>query len=254
MGSVIPGPTGAPLRDQSAIITDHTSPFAERWGGWYVTARRGEPPNRANAVAANPADPSALVREARPNLTTLFGLVDPAPYLAPTSDIVALLTFEHQTQMQNLITRVAWQARIAEAARPGRALSHPALAADLADLVDYMTFADEVALPEPVEGASTFAATFAAGGPADGQGRSLRHFDLRTRLFRYPISYLVQSPSFAALPDVARTEVLRQVHERLVGPDASRRPGGPSLADRRAAVAIVAALVPGLPAFWRVPG
>ena len=78
VGSVIPGPTGAPLRDDTAIITDHTSAFAERWGGWYVTARRGEQPDRANAVASNPADPSSLVRESRQNLTNLFGLIDPA--------------------------------------------------------------------------------------------------------------------------------------------------------------------------------
>ncbi len=253
VGSVIPGPTGAPLRDESAIITDQNSPFAERWGGWYVTARRGEPPDRANAVAANPADPAALVREAGQNLTMLHGLTDPAQQLAPTSDIVALMTFEHQTQMQNLITRVAWQARIAEAAMPGRALAHPGLAADLTDLVNYMTFADEMRLPQPVEGVSSFAATFAARGPVDGQGRSLRQFDLRTRLFRYPVSYLIHSPSFAALPEVARTEILRQVYDRLVSPGDERRPGGPSAADWRDAVAIVAALVPGLPAFWRVP-
>src|SRR3954464_1261794 len=56
VGSVIPGPTGAPLQDESAIITDHRTPFRDRWGGWYVTARRGEERDRANAVAANPAE------------------------------------------------------------------------------------------------------------------------------------------------------------------------------------------------------
>jgi hypothetical protein len=77
VGSVIPGPTGAPLRDESAIITDHRSVFAERWGGWYVTARRGEQEDRANAVASNPADPGALVRESRQNLPSLSGLFMP---------------------------------------------------------------------------------------------------------------------------------------------------------------------------------
>ena len=36
----------------------------------------------------------------------------PAGYLSTTSDIVALMTFEHQTQMTNYITRLGWKARI----------------------------------------------------------------------------------------------------------------------------------------------
>ena len=69
VGSVLPGPTGAPLRDETAIVTDHRTAFAERYGGWYVNARRGEPSSRANAVAANPADPETLVREVPLNLS-----------------------------------------------------------------------------------------------------------------------------------------------------------------------------------------
>ena len=254
IGSVIPGPTGAPLRDDTAIITDHRSPFADRWGGWYVTAMRGEPRDRANAMARNPAAPASLVRESGQNLTTLFGLVDPAQYLAPTSDIVALMTFEHQTQMTNLITRVAWQARVAHAAQPLSPLTHPALAQDVADLVDYMTFVDEARLPEPVKGVSTFTATFPSRGPKDAAGRSLRDFDLRTRLFRYPVSYLIDSPSFAALPDMARNEILRQVYDRLTGASAdARRLVAPASA-RRAALTIIRETVRNLPPYWRRPG
>ena len=251
VGSVIPGPTGAPLRDQSAIITDQTTPFAERWGGWYVTARRGEPTARANAVAANPAAPASLVRESARNLTTLFGVVDPAGYLAPTSDIVALMTFEHQTQTTNRITRVGWQARVAVAAMPDNVLAYPGLAADLADLVDFLTFDNEVPLPAPVEGISSFATTFSARGPRDATGRSLRDFSLRQRLFRYPVSFLIYSPAFAALPDDVRTEVYRRIHTRLTRPDASARRHGASAADRRAAVAIIRNTVADLPPFWR---
>lgn len=252
VGSVVPGSLGTPLRDDTAIITDHRTPFAERWGGWFVTARRGEPPSRANAVAASPADRGSLVRDVPRNVTTLLGLVDPAAYLAPTSDIVALMTLEHQTQMQNLLTRVAWQARAAEAAMPGTPLAHPGLAADLADLVAYMTFADEVRLPEPVQGVSTFAATFTRRGPTDRQGRSLRDFDLRTRLFRYPVSFLLLSPAFDALPDAVRTEIYRRLYARLTG-DALAVAGGPNAADRRGAIAIVRDTARGVPPFWRLP-
>ncbi len=254
IGSVIPGPSGAPLRDDTAIITDHTSPFVDRWGGWYVTARGGEPRNRANAVASNPAVPASLVRESGQNLTTLIGLVDPGQYLAPTSDIVALMTFEHQTQMTNLITRVAWQARVAHAAQPFSPLTHPGLVQDVADLVDYLTFVDEARLPGPVTGVSTFTATFPSRGPKDAAGRSLRDFDLRTRLFRYPVSYLIDSPSFEALPNVVRHEILRQVYDRLTGASAdAQRLVAPASA-RRAALTIIRDTVRDLPPYWRRPG
>jgi len=243
VGSVVPGPSGAPLRDDTAIITDHTSAFADRWGGWYVTARRGEQPDRANAVASNPADPSSLVREARPNLPSLIGLVDLRAYLAPTSDIVALMVFEHQTQMINLITRVAWQARIAGP-------TSPALATDLDDLVAYMLFTHEARLVEPIEGVSTFARTFAARGRADRRGRSLRDFDLTTRLFRYPLSYLIEGAAFAALPAGVREAILRRLHTALTsaeaGPAAHLTP-----ADRRAILEIAAETVPDMPTWWR---
>jgi hypothetical protein len=250
VGSVIPGPTGAPLRDDTAIITDHTSAFADRWGGWYVTARRGEQPDRANAVASNPADPSSLVRESRPNLSNLMGLVDLRGYLAPTSDIVALMVFEHQTQMTNLLTRVGWQMRIAERTMPGRALESRALAEDLDDLVAYMLFRDEARMVEPIEGVSTFARTFAARGRRDRRGRSLRELDLTTRLFRFPLSYLIEGRAFAELPPPVREAVLRRLYEALTtdGPGVAAHL---SAVDRRAIVEIAAETVPRMPSWWR---
>jgi hypothetical protein len=234
VGSVIPRPTGAPSRDdQSAIITDHRTPFAERWGGWYVTARRGEPRGRANAVALNPADPETLVRDARQNLTSLAGFFDRAPYLAPTSDIVALMTFEHQTQVTNLLTRVAWEARMEAANRGVKApadhgrpvprdtgpLAPSTLDADVEDLVRSLLFSGEPRLHEPIEGVSPFAKTFAQRGPRDRRGRSLRDFDLRTRLFRYPLSYMIYSAQFGALPEPVRQRVYKRVFEVLRGAD-----------------------------------
>ena len=37
-------------------------------------------------------------------------------------------------------------------------------------------------------------------GPRDSKGRSLRDFDLHERLFRYPLSYMIYSESFDAMP------------------------------------------------------
>ena len=118
--------------EQGAIITDHRTPFADRWGGWYVNATRGEQRDRANGVALDPAEPETL--NSVQNLTSLIHGFDAAGYLAPVSDIVALMTFEHQTQTTNLMTRVQWQARMGDARDIG---------ATVEALADYMLFADE---------------------------------------------------------------------------------------------------------------
>jgi hypothetical protein len=251
VGSVIPGPTGAPLRDDSAVITDHRSAFAERWGGWFVTARRGEQPDRANAVASDPARPETLLRESRQNLTSLAGRFEPAGYLALTSDIVALMVFEHQTQMTNLITRVGWQARMAAADGNGSAMATAALDADVDELVSYMLFGGEARLTVPVEGVSTFTRTFPQRGPRDRQGRSLRDFDLRTRLFRYPLSYMIYSRAFGALPDAVQDRIYRRLYDLLTAPGSDSPAATVSRADRTAILEIVRDTKPNVPAYWR---
>jgi hypothetical protein len=196
IGSVYPNLAGAPSRT-AAIITDHRTPFADRWGGWFVDAARGEQPDRANRVAGDPAEPESLD-------TRLVKSFDPAAYLSPTSDIVALMTFEHQTQIVNMLTRLNWEARIPET-------SPVQLEADLDTAAAYMLFRDEVPLKEPIEGVSSFTRTFPQRGPRDAKGRSLRDFDLRTRLFRYPLSYMIYSPAFDALPQDVRARLCRRL-------------------------------------------
>jgi hypothetical protein len=197
VGSVFPGPTGAPDRT-GAIITDQRTPFADRWGGWYVNASRGEQPDRANAIAPDPAEPHSLETAGRQNLKAFSHEFNPEGYLSPTSDIVALMTFEHQTQALNLIVRLGWRARL-----------YPNdLTADIDALVKYLTFADEALLREPIEGVSSFTKTFPKRGP-------LREFDLQTRLFRSRVSYMIHNPAFEALPPEIRARVQRGIEGRL---------------------------------------
>ena len=84
-------------------------------------------------------------------------------------------------------------------------------------LVEYLVFAGEVKLTGPVEGSSTFASEFAARGPRDGQNRSLRDFDLKSRLFRYPCSYLIYSEAFDQLPPAAKRAVYARLWDVLSG-------------------------------------
>ena len=211
VGSVYPGITGLPDRS-GAIITDHRTAFADRWGGWYVNAMRGQEPDRSNSVAPDPAEPRALASEGNRNLTSLAKFFNPSGYLSGVSDIVALMTFEHQTQAVNLLTRLGWQSRIG--ANVGANVD-----AEVESLAAYLLFAGEAPLKEPVQGVSTFTESFQKRGPFDRRGRSLREFDLRTRLFRYPLSYMIYSPAFDALPGPVRERVYRRILEGLEGKD-----------------------------------
>ena len=105
-----------------------------------------------------------------------------------------------------------------------------------------------------MRGTSDFADQFAAQGPRDGQGRSLRDFDLTTRLFAYPCSYLIYSESFDALPDAAKEYVMRRLWDVLSGKDQGKEFAHLSAADRRAILEILLATKKDLPDYWRAAG
>src|SRR5438093_7300758 len=160
------------------------------------------------------------------------------------------MTFEHQTQMINYITRVGWEERIAQHEGKIDAVTRARIDSDIEAMIRYMLFIDEVPLKEPIEGVSTFAKTFPQRGPRDRQGRSLRDFDLQKRLFRYPLSYMVYSKPFNALPDTVRDRIYRRLHEVLTGKDQSRNFASLSNSDRQVILNILRETKLDLPAYW----
>jgi hypothetical protein len=101
-----------------------------------------------------------------------------------------------------------------------------------------------------VHGTSGFEQTFPARGPHDSKGRSLRDFDLRTRVFKYPCSYLIGSESFRNLPPEMLRLVWKRLHEVLVeGKDAAKYKHL-SAADRAAIVEILRETHPDAAAHW----
>jgi hypothetical protein len=78
-----------------------------------------------------------------------------------------------------------------------------------------MLMVDAIDLPAPIEGGSGFAAHFTSLGPFDSAGRSLRELDLTTRVFRYPLSYLIYSNAFEALPESVRDAVFARLRAVL---------------------------------------
>jgi len=229
----------------NAFMTDHRSPISGRWGGWYVTGTTGSQTHLGNNT--NLVDP---VRSGPPstqptqNLTNLAAMLDTSKYIEPTSDIVALMTLEHQVRMTNLIIRVGWDARMA--------MPDDKLNPEIEEMLKYMLFADEEPLKAPVKGVSSFTETFPQRGPRDPQGRSLRDFDLKTRLFRYPLSYMVYSAAFDGMPEKVRDRVYQRLLEILTGKDTSKTFAGLSPESRSAILEILRATKPGLPPAWRL--
>jgi hypothetical protein len=247
--SVYPSGDGTPAFRGAALPTDHRTPFGDRWGGWYVTGTMGSERHMGNSVAHDSAKPRELDTAGSQNLSTLGRRFDSTNYLAKTSDIVALMTLEHQTRMTNLMIRTAWDSRVAD--RTGK---HDRIAGDVEALVTYMLFADERRIYEPIQGVSSFTKTFPERGPRDRQGRSLRDFDLQTRMFKYPLSYMIYSETFDAMPDVVREQVYRRLYDVLTGKDQSKTFARLSDGDRGAILEILRDTKPNLPEYWRLGG
>lgn len=229
--SVYPDINGRPRTGTRTYVTDHASPFEQRWGGWYVTGSHGEMRHLGNVRASNRQDPEAMDVEAGANHATLDQLINVEPYLTGHSDLVALLVLEHQTQMHNLIARASMESRAASHYDRGinEALGRPLdtvsesttrrIASAAEALVRYMLFADEVELTNAVSGTSLFAEQFAAPEKRDSQGRSLRQLDLSRRLLKFPCSYLIYSEAFDRMPPPVMQLVQRRVTEILTSPD-----------------------------------
>jgi len=237
----------------SAFITDDRTSFSERWGGWYVTGTHGSQVHLGNNLElADPLDPGRAMKEGTQNVTSLAAFFDTSRYLAPTSDIVALMTLEHQTRMTNLMTRIGWDARIELREGKGKLddAARNRINGEIEEMVGYMLFVDEEPLKEPVAGVSTFTKTFAARGPRDAKGRSLRDFDLQKRLFRYPLSYMVYSTAFDGMPEIVRERVYQRFYDVLSGKEKSQTFAGISPAERQATLEIVRETKPKLPPYW----
>jgi hypothetical protein len=242
LGSVYPEQNGMPAYGP-AYLTDHRTPFELRWGGWYVT---GDHSGRhlGNAVVTDPNNLEAMATAETSHIRSLAGKFDPAGYLSTDSDVVALLVLDHQTHMTNLLTRAGWEARVADT----RPQDRGRIAAAANDVVDYMLFGDEAPFPGKVRGTSGFAEKFAALGPRDSKGRSLRDFDLATRLFKYPCSYLIYSDAFDALPATAKTAIYARLFDVLTGQVTSPALKRLTPADRTAVLDILRETKKDLPA------
>ena len=267
--SVYTKPSGVQAAGTPSFVTGQESPMSQRWGGWYVTAKSGPAVHMANVTVAGEGSLPAPTKTVPAVLPSLFGLLDTSGYLASSSDIVAQLVLAHQTQMHNLITEVNYKTRLAVYANQSQNMSVTRPESTLPDsrevpetvrsrfeasaeqLIRHLLFTNEAKLSAPVVGTSGFAQEFAARGPRDAHGRSLRDFDLEKRIFKYPCSYLIYSADFDAIPKPAKDYIYRRLFEVLSGRDQNADFASLSSEDRRAILEILVATKPGLPDEWK---
>lgn len=244
--SVISDPEGRPILAAGSYRTDHSSPLAQRWGGWYVTGKHGEQTHLGNYIAPTSKKPKTIDNTNGLNVVELGERINVKDYLKPHSDLVALMVLEHQIDAINYITRAKFESQLAEA---GKGNSQRIVdAVEL--LVRHLLFSGETELKAPLTGTSGFASDFANRGPKDKSGRSLRQFDLKNRLFKYPLSYMIYSSAFETLPVDLKLAVFRRLWEVLTVNDAGQEFAHLSATDKSAIQEIVRETVPGLPDFW----
>lgn len=230
--SVYPNQAGHPILGSGTFTTDHTSPFNERWGGWYVTGTHGEMRHMGNQIFVE--DEEADLDEGA-NQTKLDEFFNTKPYLTPHSDLIALMVLEHQTQVHNAITAANFETReaIHQSYQMNELLERePGTLSDIAQrriasaaekMIEYLLLCKEFRLTSPVTGTSKFKGEFVARGKRDQKGRSLRELDLQTRLFKFPCSFLIYSDSFDGLPEEVRNIVGRRLKEVLEGKDTDKK-------------------------------
>jgi len=221
--SVLTNPAGRFVSGAPTRVTDDASPFAERWGGWYVTGSHGSMRHLGNSTYPGQFFDAPLDVRAGANRATLPEVVAADRYPIASSDIVALLVLEHQTQMHNLITRAGFEARAAThldaavgvpAGRSSEGTRHR-IAQSAERLLRALLMADAIGFDSPVRGTSGFAAGFSARGPHDALGRSLHELDLDRRLFAHSCSPLIHGAAFAGLPEAVKRQVGGGLHRLL---------------------------------------
>ena len=209
----VPGPlvrslyttsSGNPIYNFGNYLSDHSSPFRQRWGGYYVTGLHGKMQHMGNLFVDRNEEIKAIDYSRGSNQSELLRQVNRSAYPTNTSDIVALMVLQHQTQMQNLLTKAIYEERLADHydktfhldVENGSDFSKRRIGNSVESLLAYMFFVDEFPLSAKIQGTSTFRRDFSNRKPATNSGKSLYQLDLESRMFKYPLSYMVYSNTF----------------------------------------------------------
>jgi hypothetical protein len=223
------------------------TPLKDRWAGWYVTGKSGGQPHRGNLIGEKDFSRYREEPLAKANATDLSAYFDEAKYITKGSDIIALMVLEHQAHMHNYIARLNIEARQMLAA-----YGHVRYMRSQVDaFLRYLLFAEEEPLNEPIEGNADFVREFTSKAIRDKQGRSLRDLDFKTRMFKFPCSFLIYSPAFDAMAAPIKDVLLQKLHDILTGKNTDEQFARVKPEDRKAVLEILRETKPNLPDYWR---
>lgn len=221
---------GQPILREGSEVVDYQTPFSERWGGWYVTGGHGNTVHRGNVFARDIDDRLVFDPKRGANITNLSSFFDTSGYLTNSSDIVSLLVFEHQTSMQNVLTRAGFDCRhMLEYQKGLQAALKPAADPDglcfdsvrsvfdqsAQDVVDALLFKDEALLPKSITGSPAFQKAFSVNTPRSRNGDSLKDLLLSEHLFKNRCSYLIYSDFFLSLPSQLKSRIYTRLSKAL---------------------------------------
>lgn len=229
--SVFPDPDGHVITSAGSTTVGHDTPLAKRWGGWYVTGNSGATHHRGNQVTVEHPNGDAHIDNALgSNINDLSQRFNVGRYLQPTSDIVALMVLEHQVQMHNRLTQGSSNVLLAmeRSKSIAESLGEPfkpeenetlqrIIASNAGKIVRHLLYCNEIELTEPISGTNAFIDQFRANRKEDTHGRSLKDFDLQTRMFKYRCSYMVYSLAFDQMADDLKDAVLVKLRDVLEG-------------------------------------
>jgi len=260
LGSNVADKSGYYLTGVHGGQTSDATPIRDRFGGFYVTGTIEHGSHSGNVLSTKAfteiterssagRDINFVLESQRTNLASKF---DTSHYLNGQSDIVALMVLVHQASVHNTITRVHEAATKAlredsvvsrynkdTTFAQTRIVTSPRLRQAVDQLVRELLFVGEAPFDGAMKGTTSFVRDFAAMGPRDAKGRSLRDFDLQTRLFKYPLSFLIYSEGFEAMPEVARRAVYSRIRDILNESDTGIDYAGISGPDRTAVLEIL---------------
>lgn len=232
--SVFAQQDGMPLFHAGSTYVDQSTPVEDRWGGWYVTGTVGDQTHLGNAIASEIEGNLAMRPVANDHLELehLDRFFDTRKYPAKgSSDVVALMIFEHQIAMHNTLSAANLSVRQLQhrTAEMRLAMGEPPLKtpegtlkrvieSQATRIVEGLLFRDEHLMKgDGVEGSESFAQAFAKNRKPAPDGRSLKDLRLYERLFKYRCSYVIYSEVFDHLTPWLKEEVYRQLSVTLSG-------------------------------------
>ncbi|MFP6882055.1 MAG: hypothetical protein VCA34_13960 [Roseibacillus sp.] len=224
--SVYPDRTGRVLKGiEDYRRSGHHIPLQDRYGGWFVSGQHGKMRHMGNSIATREDGQVTIDRQRFANLEKLDQFFPTDSYLAPGSDIAALLVFDHQVTMHHRLVEATYRARQAlfdskldpmetDVAKLAAGRSIREFTEGVDKVIDYMLFREEIALPK-VSCDADFRRAFTANKRTDKGGNSLKDLRLDGRIFEHRCSFMIYSPSFEHMPPMLRGAIYDRLHQIL---------------------------------------